>query len=104
MMMLSPRLAQSFPASVARNRSFRSKFRQLPSIEFRVLLIALAMSICLLVYAPIGQHRSLNERAMLSAMLAAGGMPLVYLRRALCTSPDHRSRFDRSELLALFRK
>jgi hypothetical protein len=40
---------------------------------------------------------------MLSAMLAGGGMPLVYSPPALCRAPDQHARFDRGDILTLLR-
>jgi hypothetical protein len=92
---LSLQFARSFPAS--------APSQQLSSTEICVLLITLAAFLCLSVCAPIErQHQSLDERAMLSAMLAAGGMPLVYSPPALCTAPNRHSRFDQSEMRTLF--
>jgi hypothetical protein len=47
------------------------------------------------------QHSGLDDRAMLSALLAAGGMPLIYSPPALCTSPHAPARFDESAMRAL---
>jgi hypothetical protein len=71
--------------------------------EVRVLLITLAALLCLLVFAPVGSRGSLDERAMLSAMLAAGGMPLVYPPPALCSVHNQDARFDHSDIRKLLR-
>jgi hypothetical protein len=39
---------------------------------------------------------------MLSAMLAAGGMPSVYSPPALCATPNQLARFEQTEMRALF--
>ena len=94
--------AARFPsASTARDRRFRSEFRQPSTVEVRVLLITLAA--LLLMFASVGSHRSLDERAMLSAMLAAGGMPLVYSPPAQCRVSNHRGRFDHHDIRTLLR-
>jgi hypothetical protein len=96
-------LAQSSGASAARSLAFRWKFRQLSLTGVRVLVATLAIALCLSLCAPMGwQHQSLDERAVLSAMLAAGGMPLVYSPPALCTAPNQQPRFDQSEMRTLF--
>jgi hypothetical protein len=96
---LSLQFMRSFPVLAAPTRGFRSGFRHLSLTEVRVLLVTLAISLCLFVWVPIRQHhRNLDERAMLSAMLAAGGMPLVYSPPALCAAPIKFSGFKRDEM------
>jgi hypothetical protein len=63
----------------------------------------LAMSLCVLITNPVGRLRSLDERAMLSVMLAAGGMPLVYSPPALCRAPTRHPGFDQTEMRELLR-
>ena len=95
-------IVRSLPTLAVRSRRFRLGFRQLLSTEARVLLVAAAISLCFLVFAPIGQqYQGLDERAMLAAMFAAGGMPLVYAPPALCRTPKQQLRFDQSEMSAL---
>ena len=101
---LQLQLAPSFPASTTENRGFRSRFQQLSLTEVWILLVTLAILLCLLVCAPLEQHhQSLDERAMLSAMLAAGGMPLVYSPPALCTAPTKFAGFKQTEMRTLVR-
>jgi hypothetical protein len=100
---LSLQFMRSLPVSAAPLRGFRSGFRHLSLTETRVLVVTLAALLCILVCTSFEQHQSLDERAMLSAMLAAGGMPLVSLSPALCTAPNQHSRFDQSEMRTLFR-
>ena len=100
---LSLQFVRSLPVSAAPLRGFRSGFRHLSMTETRVLVVTLAASLCILICTSIERRQSLDERAMLSAMLAAGGMPLVSSPPALCTTPNQHPRFDRSEMLALFR-
>ena len=71
-------------------------------VDARVLFIAVAISLCLSLGVLIEhQHQHLDERAMLSAMLAAGGMPLVYSPPALCSAQSHDTK--RPDVGALFR-
>jgi hypothetical protein len=73
-------------------------------VEARILLVAAAISLCLSLYASIEhRHQTLDERAMLSAVLASGGMPFVYSPPALCPAPADNARIDYSRLRALFR-
>jgi hypothetical protein len=75
----------AYPSGAA---NFVLGFTQLLLTKVGVLLVAAAISLCFLVFAPIGrQHQGLDERAMLAAMFAAGGMPLVYAPPALCRAP-----------------
>jgi hypothetical protein len=63
---------------------------------------ALAILLCLLVCAPLGhQRKKLDENAMLFAMLAAGGMPLVYSPPALCPASRAPARLDEAAIGAL---
>ena len=67
-------------------------------------MIALAILLCLLVCAPLGhQRQNLDEKAMLFAMLAAGGMLLVYSPPALCPASRAPARFDEAEIGVLVR-
>ena len=71
-------------------------------VDTRVLFIAVAISLCLLLGVLIEhRHQNLDERAMLSAMLAAGGMPVVYSPPALCSAQSHDTK--RPDVGALFR-
>jgi len=98
MTILPLQTVSSTPA--VRSREVRLPFEQLT--ETRVPLIALAISVSLLVCAPIGrQHQGLDERTMLAIMLAAGGMPLIYVPPALCAGPPESSRFEQTKLRAL---
>ena len=97
-------IAPSAPTLAVWSRQCRLGFEQLLLTEVRVLLVAAGISLCFLVFAPIGQqHQGLDERAMLAAMFAAGGMPLVYAPPALCRAPKQQLRFDQSEMSALLR-
>jgi hypothetical protein len=101
---LSLHLARSLPAPVAGNRGLHSKSQLFSPIEVCVLLIALAIALCISVCVPIaGQYQGRNEQAMLSAMLAAGGMPLLFAPPALCRAGKQQLRFDQSEMNALLR-
>jgi hypothetical protein len=74
-------------------------------IELRVLLVAAAIALCLSFGTLIAQqHQRLDERAMLSAMLAAGGMPLIYPPSALCPARRASSGFSRHEIETLIEK
>jgi hypothetical protein len=71
-------------------------------VEVRVLFIAVMVSVCLSLGSLIEhQNNRLDDRAMLSALLAAGGMPLVFAPPALCASPHAPARFDQSAIGAL---
>ena len=100
---LSLRSARLLSSSTSCYRGFHFQFRRVSLDEVRVLLIALAALLCLLVLAPVGSSHGMDERAMLSAMLAAGGMPLVYSPPALCNAPNQHLRFDHSDMRALLR-
>ena len=101
---LSLEAARSLPSPTARYREFRSRFRQLSLDEVRILLVTLTALLCLVMFAPVGSRHSLDERAMLSAMLEAGGMPLVYSPPALCRAPPNQpARFDHSDIRMLLR-
>jgi hypothetical protein len=74
-------------------------------VEIRVLLVAAALSLCLSLGTFIEQrHEGLDERAMLSAMLAAGGMPLIYPPPALCSKPAAFSGVTHHEIATLIQK
>jgi hypothetical protein len=80
-------------------------FLQSCPIEIRALLVAAALSLCLSFGTFIEQrHQRLDERAMLSAMLAAGGMPLIYAPPALCSEPRAFSGFKKQEAEMLIQK
>jgi len=80
-------------------------FLQSSPVELRVLLVAAAIALCLSFGALIEQrHQRLDERAMLSAMLAAGGMPLIYPPAALCPASRASSGFSRHEIETLIEK
>jgi hypothetical protein len=100
---LSLQTAPSLPATTSRYRGFRSWLQRPSFDEVRVLLIALAALVCLLVLASVRSSHSLDERAMLSAMFAAGGMPLIYCPSALCRVPNQHARFDHGDILTLLR-
>jgi hypothetical protein len=100
---LSLQFMRSLPVSATPLRGFRSGFRHLSVIETRVLIVTLAASLCVLVCTSFERHQSLDERAMLAAMLAAGGMPLVYSPPARCTAPNQYSHFDQSKMRTLLR-
>jgi hypothetical protein len=56
------------------------------SVELLVLACTLAVSLCLAVFTAVEHDRTgLDQRTLLSAMLAAGGMPMIYSPPALCT-------------------
>jgi hypothetical protein len=93
---------RSLPVSAAPISGFRLGFRRLSVTENRVLVVTLAASLCILVCTSFERHQSLDERAMLSAVLAAGGMPLVYSPLAQCTAPNQHSHFDQSKMRTLF--
>lgn len=96
------RFEHSLPDSASRVRRFGWDTRPLSLSEVRYLLITLAALLCLLVCAPIAHPpQSLDERAMLSAMLAAGGMPLVYSPPALCTATRAPARLTGAEIGAM---
>jgi surfactin synthase thioesterase subunit len=77
-------------------------FLQSCPVEVWVLFIAIMVSACLSLGTMIEhQHSRLDDRAMLSALLAAGGMPLIYSPSALCTSIRAPARFDEAALGAL---
>ena len=83
--------ARWLPAAAA---SHHVAFLQSCPVELRVLLLAAGLALCLSFGALIGQqHQRLDERAMLAAMLAAGGMPLTYSPPALCPAPKAFSGF-----------
>jgi len=64
----------------------RPHFWRLSSVELIILACALVVSLCLSVCTTIGHDRAgLDQRAMLSAMLAAGGMPLIHSPQTSCT-------------------
>jgi hypothetical protein len=103
MAMLPLRLVPSFPASAARSSRIYSRPQQTWPTEIRVLVITLATALCLSVCTSIGwQHQGLDEQAMLYAMLAAGGMPLVYRPPAICTGPTKSAHLGQAEMRALF--
>jgi hypothetical protein len=79
------------------------RFRSFSSIELGALLTATAVSLLLTIFGPIGwQHRRLDERTMLYATLAAGGMPLVYALPTACTKSSNNVTFEKIELRGLF--
>ena len=79
-------------------------FLQSCPIEVRVLFVAAMVSVCLSLGTMIEhQHSKLDDRAVLSALLAAGGMPLIYSPPALCTSTRAPARFDEAAIGALVR-
>jgi len=93
-------IARSLPTSTVRSCELR--FRQLSLTEIRLLLVALAALLCVSVCAPISwQHQGLDDRAMQSAMLAAGGMPLVQVPSELCAGPPELNRFEQAKLRIL---
>jgi hypothetical protein len=97
---LSGQPAQWLPAfSLSKHMAFLASC----PVDAQVLFIAVAISICLSLGVLIEhQHQNLDERAMLSAVLAAGGMPLVYSPSALCRAPLHQpARFDHSDIRTL---
>jgi len=74
-------------------------FLQSCPVEVRVLFIAAMVSVCLSLGTMIEhQHGKLDDRAMLSALLAAGGMPLIYSPPALCTSTRAPARLDEAAI------
>lgn len=77
-------------------------FPQSCPVEVRVLFIAIMVSVCLSLGAMIEHQKGkLDDRAMLSALLAAGGMPLIYTPPAMCTSSRAPARFDEAAIFAL---
>ena len=71
-------------------------------VEVRVLFIAVMVSFCLSLGSLIEhQNNRLDDRVMLSALLAAGGMTLSFAPPALCASPHAPARFDQSAIGAL---
>jgi hypothetical protein len=71
-------------------------------VEVRVLFIAVMVSVCLSLGSMLEhQNSKLDDRAMLAALLAAGGMPLIFSPSALCASPHAPARFDESAIGAL---
>ena len=100
---LSLQSARSLPASTSWYCGFRLRLQRLALDEVRFLLITLAALLCLLVLAPLGSRQNLDERAMLSAILAAGGMPLVYSPPAQCGASSHGGRFDYHDIRTLLR-
>ena len=93
----SSQFARTFPSSIYLNREFHFRFER-PSFRDVRVLLSLAALLCLLVCVPVRQHRSLDERAMLSAMFAAGGMPLLYVPPERCAGPPEPNRFEQAEL------
>jgi hypothetical protein len=96
-------LQSALPASTSWYRGFRLWLQRLALDEVRFLLIVLAALLCLLVLTPLGSRQNLDERAMLSAMLAAGGMPLVYSPPGLCSMSNQHVRFDSNDIRTLLR-
>jgi hypothetical protein len=99
----------ALPVDIARWLSAASSnhlaFLQSCPVEIRALLVAAALSLCLSFGTFIEQqHQRLDERAMLSAMLAAGGMPLIYSPPALCSTPRAFSGFKKHEAEMLLQK
>jgi len=100
----------TLPVDIARwlpaaSTSHHIAFLQPSPIELRVLLVAAAIALCLSFGAFIErQHQRLDERAVLSAMLAAGGMPLIYSPPAQCSAPRTFSGFSRHEIETLIEK
>ena len=79
-------------------------FLQSCPIEVRVMFVAVMVSICLSLGTLIEhQNSKLDDRVMMSALLAAGGMPLIYTPPALCNLPNPHARFDHSDIRALLR-
>jgi hypothetical protein len=79
------------------------RFHSFSSTELGALLTALAATLWLTIFAPTGwQHRSLDERTMLYATLAAGGMPLMYAFPTACTQSANNVPFEKIELRELF--
>jgi hypothetical protein len=96
---ISNQVTQPFTTSIVRGRRFHS----FSPIEFGALLAAMAAGLGLTIFAPIGwQHRSLDERTMLYATLAAGGMPLVYALPTACTKSSNNVPLEKIELRELF--
>jgi hypothetical protein len=90
---LSVHIARWLPAA---STGHHVAFLQSSPVELRALLVAAAIALCLSFGTFIEQqHRRLDERAMLSAMLAAGGMPLIYSPPALCSAPRAFSGFKK---------
>lgn len=100
----------AWPVNIARwlpvsTNSSHVAFLQSCPVEIRVLLVAAALSLCLSFGTFIEQqHQRLDERAMLSAMLAAGGMPLIYPPQALCSKPAAFSGFTHREIGKLIQR
>ena len=77
-------------------------FLQSCPVEVRVMLVAVMVSICLSLSTLIEhQNSKLDDRVMMSALLAAGGMPLIYTPPAMCTSSRAPARFDEAAISAL---
>jgi hypothetical protein len=91
--------ARWFPAA---STGHHVAFLQSCPVELRALLIAAALTLCFSYGTFIEQqHQRLGERAMMSAMLASGGMPLIYSPPALCSVPRAVSGFRRHEMETL---
>jgi len=77
-------------------------FLQSCPVEVRVMLIAVMVSACLSLGTTMEhQNSKLDDRVMMSALLAAGGMPLIYTPPAMCTSSRAPARFDEAAISAL---
>jgi hypothetical protein len=77
----------TLPVSSREFVELQPRLWRLSSVELIILACALVVSLCLSVFTTIEHDRpGLDQRAMLSAMLAAGGMPLIYSPQAAsCT-------------------